>query len=236
MSRPDAIDLGPLEASTQSLRRTIAALRDDQVGEPSLLPGWTRGHVLNHIARNAEGMLNLVAWARTGVPTPMYESRAARDAAVEAGAHRSAAALRADVEETAERLAAGFAELDDEQWDAVVGIGKDNRPVPMWDVPSHRRQEVEIHHVDLDLDYTLAHLPMDFVLDQLRRVAEDLSKQGGIPGFVLVGNDNEGFWTVGAGGQEITGTPPSLLGWALGRTDGIGVFSADVLPALGPWR
>ncbi len=52
----------------------------------------------------------------------------------------------------------------------------------------------------------------------------------------MVGNDNEGQWVVGAGGPEVTGTPPSLLGWVLGRTDGIGVHSDMALPALGPWR
>lgn len=70
----------------------------------------------------------------------------------------------------------------------------------------------------------------------LARTTADLSRRDGLPGFVLVGNDDEGRWTVGAGGPEVTGTPPSLLGWVLGRTDGIGVFSEDPLPELGPWR
>ena len=70
----------------------------------------------------------------------------------------------------------------------------------------------------------------------LARTAKDLSERDDLPGFVMVGNDNEGQWIVGEGGPEVTGTPPSLLGWVLGRTHGIGVHSEMTLPDLGPWR
>ena len=59
--------------------RTVAALTDSQARAPSLLPGWTRGHVVTHLARNADALRNLLTWARTGIPTPMYPSRQARD-------------------------------------------------------------------------------------------------------------------------------------------------------------
>lgn len=235
MSRPVA-DIDALAASTQSLQRTIAEIDDEQVREPSLLPGWTRGHVLTHVARNADALVNLFTWARTGIETPMYPSREERNADIEAGAGRSAAALVADVEAADRRLAAAIAELGDDQWDHTIRWGGANREAPVSLVPALRRVEVEIHHVDLDLDYTLAHLPSDFVLRMLKSVTQELSARDDLGGFVLVGNDNEGRWTVGSGGPEITGTPPSLLGWMLGRTDGIGVFSADPLPDLGPWR
>ncbi|MEB0015295.1 maleylpyruvate isomerase N-terminal domain-containing protein, partial [Glaciimonas sp. Cout2] len=31
----------------------------------SLLPGWSRRHVVAHVAYNARGMVRLVTWART---------------------------------------------------------------------------------------------------------------------------------------------------------------------------
>ena len=43
--------LGRLAAATSRLLATATALSDAQVREPSSLPGWTRGHVLTHIAR-----------------------------------------------------------------------------------------------------------------------------------------------------------------------------------------
>jgi len=77
--------------STGRLLATAAELTDDQAREPSLLPGWSRGHVLTHLARNADGLRNLLIWARTGVVTPQYPSGQARDAAIEPGAGRPAA-------------------------------------------------------------------------------------------------------------------------------------------------
>ncbi len=236
MNRQVARALDDMTASTHTLQRTIAELTDQQVRGGSLLPGWTRGHVLTHVARNADGMVNLATWARTGVETPMYAGPEQRAADIEAGANRPAAELIADVGHSHERLLAATADLDDEQWETVVRWGRNLRETPASLIPTLRRVEVEVHHVDLDLDYTLAHLPADFVLRMLADAAHEYSGRDGIPGFVLVGNDNEGSWTIGAGGPEITGTPPSLLGWLLGRTDGIGVFSQEALPKLPSWR
>jgi len=236
MNREVSAAVDALTASTHTLQRTIADLRDDQAREPSLLPDWTRGHVLTHVARNADALCNLVTWARTGVETPMYTSREKRSADIEAGSGRPANELVRDVTESHERLGAAIAEVPDEAWETEITWGKDGRRSAAALIPKLRRVEVEVHHVDLDLDYTLAHLPADFVLSLLARTANDLSEREDLAGFVLVGNDNEGRWTVGVGGPEITGTPPSLLGWVLGRTDGIGVHSEEPLPHLGPWR
>jgi maleylpyruvate isomerase len=229
-------EIEAMTASTRSLQRTIAGLSDDDIRAPSLLPGWTRGHVLTHVARNADGLTNLATWARTGIETPMYASAAARHADIEAGAGRTAPELIADVEQSHSRLLAALVTIEPGHWQAVVTFGLGGRTGPASAIPEQRRIEVEIHHVDLDLDYTLAHLPADFVMRMLDQVAADLARRDDVPALVLVGNENEGRWTVGSGGQEITGTPPSLLGWAVGRTDGIGLFSADPLPNLGPWR
>src|SRR4029077_20917204 len=74
--------------ATDRLLASAGALTDTGVREPSLLPGWTRGHVLTHIARNADGLGNLLRWARTGITTPMYASREARRAGIGAGGRR----------------------------------------------------------------------------------------------------------------------------------------------------
>jgi len=56
------------------LQRAVDVLPPHAVTEPSALPGWTRGHLLTHLARNADALVNLLTWARTGIPTPMYAS------------------------------------------------------------------------------------------------------------------------------------------------------------------
>ena len=70
---------------------------------PSLLPGWSRGHVITHLARNADGLGRLLDWGATGVPQAQYPSQDARDADIESGAGRPAAALLADAREAAAR-------------------------------------------------------------------------------------------------------------------------------------
>jgi maleylpyruvate isomerase len=236
MNRQVSAAIDAMTASTHTLQRSIADLSDEQAREPSLLPDWTRGHVLAHLALNAKALGNLVAWATTGVETPMYASREQRNADIEAGSGRPAAELVRDVTDTHEQLLAAMSQVPDAGWETQVRWGKDGRQSPARLIPKLRRVEVEVHHVDLDLDYTLAHLPPDLVLSLLARTAKDLSERNDLPGFVLVGNDNEGRWVVGGGGAEITGTPPSLLGWVLGRTHGIGIHSDEPLPVLGPWR
>jgi maleylpyruvate isomerase len=236
MNRQVSAAIDALTASTATLQRSIADLTDQQAREPSLLPGWSRGHVLSHLARNAEALGNLVTWARTGVETPMYVSREARAADIEANAGRPGADLVSDVAATSDALVTAMRDLPDEAWETEIRWGRDGRQTSAALIPKLRRVEVEVHHVDLDLDYTLAHLPSDFVLSMLARSAKDLSARDDLGGFVLVGNDNEGRWVVGDGGPEITGTPPSLLGWILGRTNGIGLHSDAPLPQLGPWR
>ena len=190
MTRSVAADLDSMIASTRALERSIADLTDEQVLEPSLLPDWTRGHVLTHLARNADALLNLITWARTGVETLMYPSREKRSADIEAGpAPRHE--LVADVAAAHDRLVAGMAELSQEQWEHRIHWGAADRSAPVNVVPALRRVEVEIHHVDLDLDYTLAHLPSDFVLRMLAS-RPGVGERDDIDGFVLVGNDNEG--------------------------------------------
>lgn len=236
MAADPPIRLDALVESTHSLQRSIADLSDEQARADSLLPGWSRGHVLTHVARNADAMVNLATWARTGEVTPMYPSRSERDAVIQEQAGRPAGALVADIEASHEQMLAALEALTPEQWEAPIRYGAADTSGHGSDIPVMRRTEVEVHHVDLALDYTLAHWPEDFVESLLERTVADFSARESPPGCVLVGNDNEGRWTVGGGGQEISGTPPSLLGWLIGRTDGIGLYSDQPLPEVGVWK
>ncbi len=237
-SLPSSVDgsVAALVSSTHSLFASLEELTDTQAREASLLPGWTRGHVLTHLARNADAMVNLLTWARTGEETPMYPSRDQRNADIEAGSGRPAPELVEDVHASHERMLAEIEAMPVEAWEQPIRHGARNAAARGQDVPHIRRVEVEIHHVDLNLDYTLAHLPEDFVERMLTDVTADFSVDGDKPGMVLVGNDDEGRWTIAPGGPEVSGPPPSLLGWLLGRTDGVGLHSDRPLPPLGTWR
>jgi maleylpyruvate isomerase len=155
-----------LAAADARLLATATGLSDDDVAAPSALPGWTRGHVLVHVARNADSHINLLTWAKTGVKTPQYKTYDAREAEIEAGAARTAAEHAADLEATAARLAAAVAELPEEAWRApVAGM----RPPfhPAWYVLVRRLRELGMHHVDLGAGYGPADWSPTFVRREL---------------------------------------------------------------------
>ena len=172
--------LGRLAAATTRMLATATALSDTQAREPSLLPGWSRGHVLTHIARNADGLGNLLRWARTGTETPMYASAESRNADIGAGAGRPAADLATDVRESAAAFAAEAAEVPNDAW-AVQVRALNGPPLPAIGVLDRRLSEVEIHHVDLAAGYSPGDWPEDFIAEALPRVAESFAERQDTP-------------------------------------------------------
>jgi len=219
--------LDRLAAATARLLATATALSDAQAREPSLLPGWSRGHVLTHVARNADGMINLLRWARTGTPTPMYASAESRAADIEAGAGRPAA---------------GLAAMPDDAWTAQVRA-LNGPPFPALGVLERRLSEVEIHHVDVAAGYSPADWPESFLREALPRVAESFTGRDGVPPCVVWAEGAKDSFRLGpdqAGAPVviIKGQPADLLAWLLGRGDGatLTVAGGGTLPALLPWR
>ena len=228
-----------VDAATARLRRTAAGLSDGQAREPSLLPGWSRGHVLTHLARNADGLRNLLIWARTGVETPQYLSAEERNESIAAGASRPASELSADVDASAERLAAEAARLNRTNWAAEVR-GMRGAPHPGWYTLQRRLGEVEIHHVDLDAGYRAADWPADFAAGFLDQVAGDFTDED-TPAVVVVSTDSGRSYQLGPPGpvpdRTISGPDWLLLAWLIGRSDGDGLAAepAGPLPPLHAW-
>ncbi|MFC8662874.1 MULTISPECIES: maleylpyruvate isomerase family mycothiol-dependent enzyme [Streptomyces] len=146
---------------TDLCRKALADLDEESYGAPSLLPGWTRKHIVAHVAANARALRNLMHWARTGEPTPMYSSPEQRLADIESGAQLPAAWLTAWFEESAQLLTYAMAELTEEQWRAEV-LTAQGRTVPASEIPWMRTREVMVHAVDLGTAIRFADLPEEF--------------------------------------------------------------------------
>ncbi|WP_280462861.1 maleylpyruvate isomerase family mycothiol-dependent enzyme [Nocardia carnea] len=222
-------------AATSELLATVDTLDDAALTAASTLPGWTRGHVLTHIARNADSLVNLLLWAHTGVETPQYASTALRDADIELGAPRPLAEQRADLVESAERLI-GMARVPTaEQWQVEVRTRR-GRPLPAYRIPWMRLQELRIHHVDLNAGYLPAQWPADFVAELLAEVAADLGARPDAQPFEIQATDTGFGATVGDGdpGRKVAAPAASLLAWLLGR-GADETLPAD-LPQLPAWR
>jgi maleylpyruvate isomerase len=222
-------------ASTRYLG-ALSDLSDDDMRAPSLLPGWSRGHVVTHLARNADAFCNLLHWAQSGQERYMYESRETRDADIEAGAGRSAHDLRVDASASAARLVQAINELDVEHEDNLVARAPGMPTFPAREVATHRWAEVEVHHADLDTGYGPENWSTDLADLLLSQVMEDRADG---PSMVLRSIDSGRVWKYGVPGQgpTIEGRACDLAWWVTGRGEGSGLRSdAPVLPQLEKWR
>jgi maleylpyruvate isomerase len=150
-----------IDQATEWLLATVSGFTDSDVRQPSLLPGWTRAHVLTHLARGADALRNLLVWARTGVETPAYASQEARNAAIEEGARRGADDLLTDVSAAAMAYRSEVLALSGEAWQVEVHA-LNIPPFPVSDVPIRRLVEVELHHTDLGAGYRPVDWPAEF--------------------------------------------------------------------------
>jgi maleylpyruvate isomerase len=205
-------------AGTEFVLRIVGALPDDALAAPSALPGWTRAHVVGHLARNAEALTRLATWARTGVETPMYTDAEQRARDIESSALAPVATLRSELVGTAAELDAALAALDDITWQAGVRSAL-GRAIPATEIPWMRVREVWLHAVDLDAGASVADLPpgvVDALLDDATGV---LSAKDGCPAALLAPTDRDRTWTLGAeAGPPVQAPAAEVLSWLIGRT------------------
>lgn len=225
-------NLALLAHETSLLMRTAAGLDDESVQVASLCEGWTRAHVLSHIARNADALGNLVSWAITGTPRAMYDSPEARDADIAAGSTRGVQEIFTDLEDSAARFATAATGLAGapEQVEVEMRLG---HKVLGGRLPTLRLMEVVIHHVDLDAGYTFADADPGFVKRAVANSVERIEASGQAPSVTLISDEGD-TWSIGDGTQVVTGSNAALLLW-LTRGSGAGVSSEDALPGLPSW-
>jgi len=226
----DNLDL--LAHETGLLMGTATGLDDESIRAASRCQGWTRAHVLSHLARNADGLGNLVSWAVTGTPAAMYESEQARGADIAAGATRSSAAIVTDLREAAARFAAAAAGLAGPPEHREVEM-RAGRTVLGGQLPTLRLLEVVFHHVDLDAGYTFADADPGFVRRAISNAVRRFTGSDQAPSISLRGDAGD-TWSIGDGAQEVSGPNAALLLW-LARGVGAGVSSDNELPGLPAW-
>ncbi len=183
-------DMDGLRAATGALVDGLADLTDDEARRPSLLPGWTVGHVLTHLARNADGVRGMVEAAARGDEVPMYPSAEAREADIEAGSGRPAADLVADVVAAAEALDASWPAGGSPAWDGH-GLILSGR-LPVAEMPFRRWREIEVHRADLGLAFTWADWSDAYVERELPVALARTPERTADGGPVLVGPDDDG--------------------------------------------
>lgn len=220
-----------LQEATQRLVRSVDALPDEAWTGPSLLPGWTRAHVLAHLTLNAEGLAGALRGIVAGEQVPMYASQEARDADIDELAATDPETLRTRFLASTTDFADAASSIPDERWDSTVERVPGGRSFPAAAAPGMRLGEVEIHHVDLAAGPTQADWTPEFaaiVLDNA--VARE-------PGsFRAHATDLDRTWDYGAGGPTVSGASRDLAWWLTGRGRGEGLTSdSGDLPEMAAW-
>lgn len=208
MTLPYAEVLAEIERSQARVESAVADMSDGQARDDSVLPGWSRGHVVTHLARNADALNRFAVGVLSGTQAEMYPGgREARGAAIEEGADRPVELLAADLRFAGRRMIESLRQIGPDQLDTPVLWRK---PVTARDVPVLRWCELEIHHLDLGIGYTVADWPDAFVDSILARDLPHLAEA--------------------APDVALPDLPRSeLLAWLVGRP------TRDGLPELPPW-
>jgi maleylpyruvate isomerase len=214
MSRSLEQSLRWAEEGTRLCRDAIAGLDEAAYAGPSQLDGWTRRHLVAHLAANAEAIGRLVSWASTGEEQPMYPSPQQRSADIEAGAKLSGKQLTAWFERSALELATAMAAMPGESWQAMV-VTAQGRTVPATETPWMRSREVMVHAIDLAVGPSFADLPGDF----LAALREDIITRRG-PRNV----------------PAVRGSHADVTAYLAGRPySGVTTPAGTPAPALSPW-
>jgi maleylpyruvate isomerase len=230
--------LDTLDRTTRELSSSLARLSAVGFGEPSLLDGWSRAHLVAHLANVADGLVHMTDDALADRPTRMYPGgREQRNADIETAAHTAPMQLLERFERSAAELAAMWRQLETEQWGTTFTEAELGR-MQLGRLVALRLTEVEVHHADLAVafgprdwspEFARGGLPLRIAsLPRLRRRTDaDRAVEGT---WLLVCDDLDTQWWVEAHAAEVeiatagtradtvlVGTARDLMALLLGR-------------------
>lgn len=224
--------LDVLASATRELVRSVDSLPEPDWGGDSLLPGWSRAHVVAHLALNAEGLTRALEGAARHEEVPQYDSDEARDRDIDVLAAASHEDLRERFLAGCTRFAEAVETMQSVGWPGTVLRAPGGVSWPSVQAPARRLDEVEIHHADLDVGYDRSHwteasaaIVLETLSPRLKRVAP----------VTLRALDLDRTWTVGEGGPVVVGTAADLAWWLSGRGGGVGLSTeSGALPDMSP--
>ncbi|MFF3416349.1 maleylpyruvate isomerase family mycothiol-dependent enzyme [Streptomyces sp. NPDC002698] len=225
--------LDEIRASVARVGTGLGSLTRLQAREPSALPGWSRGHVITHLARSADVYRWLLTLARTGTEPGPRANAAVLDRALREGAERSAGELVADLRGSLDRLLDEARAMPAERWFVLVTALAGWRH-PAWFTLQRCRRELETHHVDLNLGYTTADWPSGYVTWALDDTVATLAARG-FPVARIRATDLDRAWTLAPAGPTVTGSGRSILAWLAGRGTDTPLRSDVPLPTPPGW-
>lgn len=183
-----------------------------------------------HLASNSRALVNLVDWATSGEPKPIYSSRDERNRETDELAQLPPEQLLRTFVENSQYLA--------EQCERLRGpleveeLDLNGKTVPSVGIPTVWISELVLHHQDLNTGWTVAQAEPESQLNALEGAVRAMRAKGA-PGMTLRTTEHD-EWILGDGGQLVTGDRVGMVMW-LARGDAQGVSSEGPLPELPEW-
>jgi maleylpyruvate isomerase len=167
----DAIDIA-IGGHAQVLTAAVG-LDNDQIAQPSLLPGWSRARVIAHLAHKSWSHVAVFEGAVVGDVRAQYPQRqVAAEGETEAWSVRTSGELH-------ELLRDGFAALE-RSWERLPEDGWVRRGMSsagersMTEFVERHLRDVFVHYVDLGVGYGPQDWPEAFVSTELSKRLRDL--------------------------------------------------------------
>lgn len=228
---PDPTLRAQVEEATHRLVRSVDELPDGAYAEPSALPGWTRAHVVAHLALNAESLAGVLEETGHGREAAMYPSPQVRDAEIDRLALAEPSELRDRFLGTTRTFADAVAAAPERAWSGRFRrVPGSEDLLPAAEVLGMRHRELEFHHADLDVGYGPDAWPSEFAsaaVEALRRRA---------PEVTLLATDLGVSWHADPARRTVHGPAARLAWWLGGRGVGEGLTSSGGdLPTVAEW-
>jgi maleylpyruvate isomerase len=199
----------------QRLLSDLVDADDEVMRRPSLLPGWTVGHLLTHLARNADSHRRMFEAADRGEIADQYDGgQEGRGRDIDAGADRSAREIVADVRRSIYALEGAWATTSATGWDGAGRTVSGETSMP--ELVFRRWREAEVHRSDLGLGVSPDDWSPEYVRFDLERWTMTWASRRPM-----------GLTTLPA--EVLALTPARRLAWLMGR------FEVPGLPAAGLW-
>jgi maleylpyruvate isomerase len=223
-------DLSRLGRETDMFLATVASLSDDEMAAPSLCDGWSRAHVIAHVASSGRALVNLIDAAVSGGERQLYASPEARAQEIA----ELAALPREELLDELRTSARYFAEQAQRLNGELVApeVSMNGKVVPATSIVALRIAEVVVHHHDLDTSWTIGEADPDSLLNALEAVVRSLRAKNA-PGMTLVTEERD-QWIIGNGALRVESDREGLLAW-LARGDAGHVKAEVPVPALPGW-
>lgn len=223
-------DLSRLGRETAMMSATIQTLSSEELAADSLCEGWSRAHVVAHLASNGRSLVKLVDWAISGEPQKLYASQDARNAEIDQLAALPREELLAAFDESATYFAQECERLAGEL--AVEEVDLHGKIIPATSIVALRIAEVVIHHHDLDTAWTIEEADPDSQENAVEAAVRTMRVKDA-PGMTLRSEEGD-EWVIGDGSLIVRADRAGLVEW-LARGNDRYIEADGPIPQLPTW-